>query len=206
MKKFRKGAMRHKKQLFLIFFLSNALLGQQIENPFAKLNYSEGILNRVEKGEIISYSIVDFNDEKKIQSFEVYGLGFHKRSCKIAMRKLSVYENFPNYLSIINKSTYDEKQKIVNFQISPPILSYDINVFIHIDRIKDKGEYPFQFTSGFFTALKGKIELSDYKERCLFHVTSSWSGPYSDIPGPILKLFLEVIVKMGMENLFRVSS
>lgn len=206
MKKIRKGAMRKIYCLFWIFFLPLNLFSQQIENPLNKLNYSEKIQERVNQGEIISYSIVEYQEDKKIQSFEVYGVGYHKRTCKVAMRKLSAYENYPNYLSIINKSTYDEKKKIINFQISPPILSNDIDVYIKIDRIKDQGNYPFQFASGFFTALKGNIELTDYNNKCLFHVTAAWSGAYSDIPSPILKLFLEVIIKTGMENLFRVSS
>jgi hypothetical protein len=192
--------------LFLIFFLPLNLFSQQIENPLNKLNYSERIRERVNNGEIISYSVVEYQEDKKIQSFEVYGLGYHKRTCKVAMRKLSAYENYPNYLSIINKSFYDEKKNVLNFQISPPILSNDIDVYIKIDRIKDQGKYPFQFVSGFFTALKGSIELNDYNNKCLFHVTASWSGAYSDIPSPILKLFLEVIIQSGMENLFRVSS
>lgn len=198
--------MRHKMLIFLIFFLPTTLFCQEIENPLNKLKYSEGILQRVDKGEVISFSTVNYDVEKKLQSFVAYGLGFHKRNCQLAMRKISAYENFPNYLSIINKSTYDEKQKLLNLQVSPPILSYDIDVFIKVERIKNQGIYPFQFTSGFFTALKGQIELVDYKGRCLFHVTSNWAGPYSDIPSPILKLFLEAIIKMGMENFFRVSS
>jgi hypothetical protein len=206
LKKFRKGAMRKINCLFWTFFLPLNLFSNQIENPLNKLNYSEKIQERVNQGEIISYSVVEYQEDNKIQTFEVYGLGYHKRTCKVAMRKLSAYENFPNYLSIINKSTYEEKKNILNFQISPPILSNDIDVYIKIDRIKDHGNYPFQFVSGFFTALKGNIELNDYNNRCLFHVTASWSGPYSDIPSPILKLFLEVIIKTGMENLFRVSS
>lgn len=206
MKKIRKGAMRKFNYLFWTFFLSLNLFSEQIENPLSKLNYSEKIQERVNQGEIISYAVVDYHPDKKIQTFEVYGLGYHKRNCKVAMRKISVYENFPNYLSIINKSSYNEKNNIVNFQISPPILSNDIDVFIKIDRIKGPGKYPFQFVSGFFTALTGNIELEDYQGKCLFHVKASWSGEYSDIPSTILKIFLEVIIKTGMENLFRISS
>ncbi len=201
MKKFRKGAMR--------YFLYPLLISFQIfaeSNPLYQLNYSENILKRVEKGELISSSEVNFNNKENIQSLSVYGLGLHKRTCRNAMRKISVYENFPNYLSIINQSTYDEKGKVINFKISPPILSNDIDVHIKIDRIKDKGSYPFQFVSGFFKELKGNIELTEFNNRCLFHVNASWSGPYSDIPSPILKIFLEAIVKMGLENLFRISS
>ncbi len=201
MKKFRKGGMRY---LFLSLFLSFSLFAQ--ENPLFKLNYSENILKRVDKGELISSADVKFDEENKIQSFKVFGLGLHKRNCKTAMRKISVYENFPNYLSIVNKSSYDQNKKIANFQLSPPILSKDIDVFIEIERIKDQGHYPFKFVSGFFTALDGSIDLTDFENRCLFHVTASWAGPHSDIPGPILKIFLEAIIKTGLENLFRVST
>jgi hypothetical protein len=201
LKKFRKGAMHY---FFLSLFLSFSIFAQ--ENPIFKLNYSENILKRVDKGELISSAVVEFDEGKKIQSFKVFGLGYHKRNCKTAMRKISVYENFPNYLSIINKSSYDENKKIANFQISPPILSKDIDVYIKIERIKDQGHYPFKFVSGFFTALDGSIDLTDFENRCLFHVSASWSGPYSDVPSPILKLFLEAIIKMGFDNLFRVST
>jgi hypothetical protein len=201
LKKFRKGAM-HQFLVALFFFAQ--LFAQ--ENPIYQLKYSENILRRVEKGDLISSAAVNFDEEKNFQSFKVYGLGYHKRTCKSAMRKLSVYENYPNYLSIINKTTYDENKKIANFLISPPLLSKDIDVFIKIERIKGQGHHPFQFISGSFTGLEGSIDLTDFKDRCLFHISAYWSGPHSEIPGPILKLFLEAIVKMGLENLFRVSS
>jgi len=141
----------------------------------------------------------------KGQSLEFKTSGLHTRPCRFALKKLSKYENFKNYLDFVTESHYQDDKKRVNFRLSSKLLPFDMTLDFVLPRITKQGAYPFFFDKGFLTGLQGVIHVSEYKNRCLFYTEANWKGPETKIPDLIFEFFSVTLSKIAMKNLFRIS-
>ena len=152
--------------LILSFFLNKESLAQNkvsLSRGFSKpvseelkpfYSVSEGQLEDLLKGEVISTSKVDSPTDKE-QQMMLFVSGIHPRNCTRAMRKLSLYENYHNYMDFIKSSKYDEKSQKFSFTVDHALLPFPMVVGFKIPRITKAGVYPFTFEDGFLKGLHG---------------------------------------------------
>lgn len=202
--------------LILSFFINERTLAQNKVNlprgfgnviseelkPF--FSPSEGQIEDLLKGEVISTGKVDSPTPKEQQMF-LFVSGIHPRNCTRAMRKLSLYENYHNYMDFIKTSRYDEKTQKFNFSIDHPLLPFPMVVGFKIPRITKEGYYPFTFEDGFLKGLKGTVIVQETGKFCLMGLKADWRGPESRIPNLVFGTFVQTVGKLGLEHLIRVS-
>lgn len=165
---------------------------------------SKGEIEELMKGEVISIGKVTSKKEKQQEMF-LFVSGIHPRSCAKAMRKLSLYENYSEYMDFIKKSSYDEKSQKISLNIEHFLLPFPMVVSFKIERIKKAGTYPFTFEDGFLKDLKGNIILYDLDKYCLMNLKADWIGPETKIPNFVFGTFLQTVGKLGLEHLIRIS-
>ncbi len=208
------------RYLFLIFvfsfFINESTLAQHKVNlpkafsrsvnektaPFFSL--SEGQTEDLLEGEVISQGKVDSPTEE-IQQMMLFVSGIHPRNCTRAMRKLSLYENYHNYMDFIKKSSYDEKTQKFSFVVDHTLLPFPMVVGFKIPRITGQGHYPFTFEDGFLKDLKGTVIVQEVGKFCLLGLKADWKGPDSKIPDLVFSTFVQTVGKLGLEHLIRVS-
>ena len=171
--------------------------------PFAAP--SDGQLEDLLKGEVISTGQVTSPSENEQQLF-LFSSGVHPRNCTRAMRKLSLYENYHNYMDFIKTSSYDEKTQKFTFTIEHALLPYPMIVGFKIPRITKEGHYPFTFEDGFLKGLKGTVIVQEIGKFCLLGLKADWRGPKSKIPDLVFGTFVQTVGRIGLEHLIRVSS
>ena len=224
--KSRKGTMQKDGRLFLttyfapflcfiFLFPTKSQSAKKIPNTqnriklirLDNLPYSPKLIQKISKGIIISKSSVKTLKEKKEkkQELKFSVTGLHKKSCRFALRKLAQYEIYKNHIGFIKQSRYLERKGRVDFLLSSFLLPFDMRLNFKIPRIKTPGTYPFFFDQGFLKNLKGLIQVSKSKNRCLFHTTASWTGPHSGINDTIFAFFSKALSELAMRNLFRIS-
>ncbi len=179
----------------------SAPLSEEI-NKFFKI--SSGQLEEILKGEVISESSVT-SPKDKMQSLTLFVAGMHPRKCERAMRKLSLYENYHQYMDFIKKSLYDDSTQKFSFLVEHTLLPFSMIVKFKIPRIKKEGHYPFIFEDGFLKDLKGTVIVKDFKNLCLLGLKADWTGPETVIPNLVFETFLETVGELGLEHLIRVS-
>lgn len=165
---------------------------------------SEGQTEDLLKGEVISVGKVSSPSEKE-QQMMLFVSGVHPRNCKRAMRKLSLYENYSQYMNFVKQSYYDEKKQQVTFIMDHALLPFPMNLTFKIPRIKEEGHYPFTFDHGFLKDLKGTIGVKDVGKFCLLTLKTDWRGPETKIPNIAFEAFIQTVGKIGLEHLIRVS-
>lgn len=165
---------------------------------------SEGQIEDLLEGEVISTGKVDSPTDSE-QQMNLFVSGVHPRNCQRAMRKLSLYENYHNYMDFIKTSSYNEQTKNFSFTIEHALLPYDMVVSFKIPRITKEGLYPFTFESGFLKGLKGTVIVQDVGKFCLMGLKADWRGPESSIPNIVFSNFIQAVGRMGLEHLIRVS-
>ena len=184
--------------------LSNAFgfqISQELKPFFSP---SEGQIEELLKGEVISTSKVTSPTEKEQQMF-LYVAGVHPRNCVRAMRKLSLYENYSNYMEFIKSSQYNEGAQKFSFTVDHALMPFPMVVGFKIPRITKAGHYPFTFEDGFLKGLKGTVIVHDLGKFCLMGLKTDWRGPDSKIPDLVFSTFVQTVGKMGLEHLIRVS-
>lgn len=202
--------------LILSFFLNERCLGQsKLHLPVAFSNRiaeeikpfyspSEGQIEDLLKGEVISIGKVNSPTEKEQQMF-LFVSGIHPRNCNRAMRKLSLYENYQNYMDFVKTSTYDEKNQKLSFTIDHTLLPFPMVVGFKIPRITKAGDYPFVFEDGLLKDLQGRVIVREIGKFCLLGLKTDWRGPQSKIPNIVFSTFVQTVGKLGLEHLIRVS-
>lgn len=202
--------------LFLSFFINESSLSQTNVNLSASFDKpileelkpfytpSEGQIEDLLKGEVISVGKVD-SPTRKEQQMMLFVSGIHPRNCTRAMRKLSLYENYHNYMDFIKTSTYDDKTQKLNFTIDHVLLPFPMVVEFKIPRITKPGHYPFTFEKGFLKDLKGTVIVHEVGKYCLLGLKTDWRGPESKIPNVVFSTFVQTVGKLGLEHLIRVS-
>jgi len=197
-----------KSLILLLFLISNPLWGS-FKTQLSKLPYSSSLNKKIINGKILTNSkvkTIEGKKEKKFQSLDIWTVGLHKKSCKYAMRKLSLYENYQDFLSYVDASSYDEKKEVIFLGLSAPVIPVKFDVFLNIPRIKGEGSYPFSFNHGFLKGLKGKINVSSFGQRCFIETTAHWYGPHTGYASFIFKTFLDTVLDLTIKKLFRIST
>lgn len=188
-------------KIFTFFALTLLTLQQAFPNNI-RLNSKR--IRLLQSGKIFSSSSVNDMENGKVQSFELHGQGLHPKNCVYAMRKLSLYEQYKDFLSFVSESTYENQT--LNFLLDHTLLPFSMRLKFKIPRIKKAGAYPFTFDAGFLKGLEGKIHLKEMKnKRCLFTLTAKWQGAHSGIPALIFEIFSSTLTELGMKHLFRIS-
>ncbi|MBD67157.1 MAG: hypothetical protein CME62_18295 [Halobacteriovoraceae bacterium] len=157
--------------------------------------------NYLEKGEVLADANV--TTIKKEQEFKLKAVALHPKTCTKVLRKLSMLENYSQWISFINRSEYNEKNKLFTLRADHMLLPFPMIVHIIVDRPTQPGVYPFVFPTGIFTGLKGEFEIKKVDERCLFYAHSKWRGEKTKIPDLVIEVFSETLSKLGGEVLMR---
>ncbi len=202
--------------LALSFFINERSLGQtkvNLPTSFGPIiaekvkiffSFSEGQIEDMLKGEVISFGKVESPKEKE-QKMTLFVSAVHPRNCFKAMRKLSLYENYHNYMDFIKTSQYDEDSQKFSFIVDHTLLPFAMRVKFKIPRIKQEGFYPFVFEDGFLRDLKGTVIVQHVGNFCILGLKADWQGPESKIPNLIFGTFVQTVGKLGLEHLIRVS-
>ena len=197
------------KYVFILF--STIIIAYGVEKPIEMDNLPFNATTRKEiiNGRMFVESIVESiksSDKTKLQTLFFHSSGLHKRTCRRALRKISMYEKHKDYLNFVEASSYDEKEQRINLLLSSPILPIKMVMNFKIPRIKRPGLYKFVFDRGFLKNLQGEIHVTEYKKRCLFYTKATWRGPDTKFPDILLEFFSSTLGKIGIESLFRIST
>lgn len=158
----------------------------------------------IKNHELISLS--NINTEGKEQSFSYYIGGLHKKECRIALRKMSLYEEYSKFIDFIKKSKYEEKTQNIYLLFDHTLLPFPISVAFKIERIKKPGKYQFFFDKGFMKGLKGIISVTNsFHGLCLMEIKAEWRGADTGINDTIFEIFMNTLGKMGTSKVFRIS-
>lgn len=187
--------------IYIIYLLILPRVYSETSTPL-----SNELLSKIEDGLIHSKSTVKNLDNDKQQSFDFIIAGLHKKNCDFALRKLSLYEEFENFMGMIEKSKYDEKKGRIYLLLSHTLLPFRMSLSFNIPRITDVGIYPFSFDKGFLKGLTGNIYVNKHNNRCLFTTTASWRGKHTGFSPTFFEFFSSAAAKHSMEVLFRISS
>lgn len=206
-------------RIFLVLwtlFISGGVLAQpkvQLSPSFQKFisdelkpffTLSDGQMEDVLKGDVISTGKVS-TPKPKEQQMMLFTTGIHPRNCNRAMRKLSLYENYPQYIDFIKSSKYDEATQRITFTVDHTLLPFPMVVSFKIPRITKEGHYPFVFEDGFMKDLKGTVIVKEIGKFCLMGLKADWRGPETKIPNLPFEMFMQTAGKIGLEHLIRVS-
>lgn len=210
----RKGTMHQKKffcaLLFMTFIVSFSLWGDTLDHnvlPYKK-NLKEKILDGTifSESKVKSTTIQEKGKKSERQELHFSIAGLHPKSCAYALKKLSLYENYSEFLDFVKQSEYDNFTGEIDFLISHALLPYDMRLVFKLPKITAPGVYPFSFERGILLNLKGTIHVIEYKNRCLFYTKADWEGPHSGFPNLVFEFFSQALAKISMERLFRISS
>ncbi len=175
-------------------------------NPVA---LNQKVIKMLEKGRVIVKSEVNsFVDKKtkvKMQRLDFSVLGMQTNRCSRSLRKLTLYENYKDYLEFVLQSRYYEKTARAEFVIKPPFIKNLFVLKINIPRIRKEGSYPYILVKGIFPNLKGTIHVIKYKNKCIFYNLASGQGKYTGYWDTILETITSTLGKAGMERLLRIS-
>jgi hypothetical protein len=202
--------------LLVSFFINESSLAQEKVNlspafgaraarelgPFFLL--SAGQLEDLLKGAVVSTGKVSSPTATEQEMLLFVG-GVHPRNCTRAMRKLSLYENYHNYMDFVKTSRYDEKTQRFAFVIDHTLMPFPMSVRFKIPRITGPGLYPFTFEDGFLKDLRGTVVVRDLGKYCLLALKTDWRGPKTRIPDLVFSTFVQTVGKLGLEHLIRVS-
>ncbi len=197
--------MQYLRLLILNFLLLSSFSLSAIEAiNYDKLPFTPALKKKLFKNHTILNSDVDTLKDSK-QEFHFKMAALHPKSCQIALRKLSRYETFHQYIDFIENSSYDEKNKKVYFRLTSVLLPFNMVLQFKFDRISTPGLYPFEFNHGFLKGLQGNVHISQKKNRCLFYVKADWKGPDSHIPDLVFEFFTKALSKILVEKMFSIS-
>lgn len=194
----------------LLFTLKTAVLAGEID--LSVLPYKKQLKDKILAGELFAESKVTSTEsivdgkKKEIQDLHFTIAGLHPKSCEYALKKLSLYENYSQFLDFVKTSEYDLFTGEIDFLVSHTLLPYDMRLVFKLPRITQPGVYPFSFERGILLNLKGNIHVINYKNRCLFFTKADWSGPHTGFPNLIFEFFSQTLSKITMEKLFRISN
>jgi len=208
--------MRYSFLILALYYLIQSALGQdrvklttgygsvisEKVKPF--FSPSKAQLEDLLNGEVISTGKVHSPVEKEQQLF-LFVSGIHPRNCTRAMRKLSLYENYHQYIDFIKTSQYDDQNQRFFFTIDHTLLPFPMIVKFKIPRITKEGFYPFTFEDGFLKDLKGTVIVKDLGKFCLLGLKTDWRGPETKLPNVVFGSFVQTVGKLGLEHLIRVS-
>jgi hypothetical protein len=205
-KRNRAKILRTKILYFLLFTLPMQGIVWCNTSSLEAMGISKRAFAALQKDEILLKSIVQTHEgEQKTQSLDYQITGLHPKPCSIALRRLTLYEQYSDYLNFVTQSQYDPESQRIWLLLGHTLLPFNMSLEFQIPRMTGPGVYPIEFNKGFLTGLKGAIEISQHKNRCLFVAHAKWSGPHSGINDSIFSLFSRTLSRMAMNSLFRIS-
>ena len=158
----------------------------------------------INKKNIYRKAVIKTKDNKQSLDYRIYGI--HPNKCKVALKKLSRYEKFSEYIDLVKLSAYSEKKKQIYLYLDHSLMPFPMSLSFIIPRIRKPGVYNFTFDKGFLKGLRGQINVRNLADgRCLFFSTSFWQGKKSSIPDTLFEVFSETLGELAMKKLFRVS-
>ncbi len=202
--------------LFLLVYarLASAAHEESASSSFPWPKLTSTSIESIQKGNFVVQSEVTSlkSDKQDRQSLNFYTAGLHPRACPHAMRKLSRYELYKDWLDFVKESSYNEAEQRVRFLLVHSLLPFKMQIDFKLPRIKGAGTYHYSFDRGFVAGLSGDIQLiedqalPEKERRCLFYATANWEGPHSGIPNSVFEVFSTTLTRVAMEKLFRLSS
>ena len=169
-----------------------------------QLPYPPQIIARIVQGQIYVSSQVQSWEQKQTMTFSIAGK--HSRTCQFALRKLSRYQDYSQFLDVVQASSYNEQNQEAFFALSSHLLPFNMSLTFKIAPMKAPGVYPFKFEKGFLSGLVGNIHVIASENHCYFYAMADWLGPSSGISDQILAFFTKALGQLVMENLFRISA
>jgi hypothetical protein len=218
--------MRHLSLIIPLILISYSAFGADLKSPLSPTKTPFDIdtagLTKKQKKIILGHEIYAKSEvknfkktinnlgplltgESEVQSLNFKLAGIHKRSCRFALKKISLYENYKDYMGFIKNSSFNEKTSRIYLNISHLILPIDMVLYFILPRIKKPGVYPFRFDQGFLKDLAGEIHVNPTKNQCFFYVSAQWEGADTGFSNSLFEFFSKGIAILAIENLFRVS-
>jgi hypothetical protein len=157
-------------------------------------------LDYLNNGEILAESSVSSAD--KNQSFDLKAAAVHPKNCTKVLRKLSMLENYDEWISFIKKSDYSDERSLATIKADHVLLPYPMIVHILVKRPTKPGVYPFSFPTGIFKGLSGTFTIDERQGKCMVFSKSHWSGK-KQIPDFVVSIFAETLTKLAGKILFR---
>ena len=176
-----------------------------LEGPLSPLRpLNKGQWKDLKKGKIVvSAKIQTKNNQQKL---DYYAAGLHPFSCSKALRKISKYESYKDFISFITKSRYNEKTQKIYLLFNHVLMPSPLSLHFVIPRITAPGYYPFHFPKGLLKGLQGRAQVSPYGQRCFMEVASNWKGRPTGINDTVFEVFSITLGKLGIRKVFRISS
>lgn len=188
-------------KIIFIFFITTNLLAQDLK-PIQKLwPLQESVLKELYEGKIIADT--NANTIKDILEFEIKAMALYKNNCKKMLKKFSLLENYPEFISFVKKSSFDENKKLWTLVIDHSLLPFSMLMHILTDRPTKVGIYHYQFPTGFLKDLKGTLYIIDHNNRCLLFSNAFYRGVKTKFPDTLLEFFSKSLLVIGGEYLMR---
>lgn len=182
--------------------LNNSPLTKEQRNKISgEKKLSETQIKDLWKGEILSK--VQVKTKQKIQNLDLWVTGIHPLNCQKALRKISYYEGYPEILSFVKTSEYDDKTQRWKLKIDHALMPFPMFIDFKMERVKSEGTYPFTFEGGFLAGLVGEVKAQEVARKCHLTLTSQWSGPSSKIPDLVFSTFVQTLAELGLKHLIR---
>ena len=175
---------------------------------FKKLAFKDSHKKHLLNDRVLAFSDmqnIQLSSGKDGQKWDFRIAGLHPKKCRFALRKLSQYERYKDFLGLVKESKYKEKGHHLSMLLDAKLMPFPMRLSFQLPRIKSPGVYTFGFDRGFLKGLKGEIHVSKHKNRCLFYTTSYWQGAKTSIPNAVFEFFSKTLGKMSMEKLFQIS-
>ena len=164
---------------------------------------TEGQIKSLWEGEVLSQ--VTVKTEKDKQKLDLWVSGLHPQNCKKALRKISHYEGYPQFLTFIKKSEYDESSKRWRLNLDHALMPFPMYLDFKMERVTKEGTFPFTFEKGFLSGLIGNVTTQEIEKRCQLTLTSRWQGAKTKIPDIVFSTFVQTLSEMGLNHLIRSS-
>lgn len=206
-----------RKLLILLLFISSIEVNKAFSASDLLKHYTESKwkISKTQKTYLMNHKILSeakvlktktkTNDDDDEHTFTLKAMALHSRNCKKVIRKLSLLEEYANWIDFIKKSDYDENSKLFTLRADHPLLPFPMLIHILVDRPTKEGRYPFSFPTGIFTGLTGSFEIIEINKQCFFYGESFWQGKLTRIPAFVIEIFSETLSKIGGEVLMRKS-
>jgi len=197
----KKGTMQKKLLIFTVFILNFSAFALDINK------IPDNIRKKINNGNIYTSSNVSDHFLNKIhfQKFQFQSYAMHSKSCNIALSKISQYENYKSYIGYIKRSSYSKKINQLYLRIDHLLLPRPFVLVFKIDRMIEPGIYKFLFQEGILVGLKGKIDITEYKNKCYFSIKANWEGKHSGFPNTMFEMFTSTLAKLGINKIFKIS-
>lgn len=167
-------------------------------------NLNETQIDELWKGEILSR--VKVKTKQNTQNLDLWVSGLHPQNCRKALRKISHYEGYDQFLNFVKSSEYDDKDQRWKIKLDHFLMPFPMYLDFKMPRVKKVGSYPFTFERGFLSGLLGEVIAQEIGGRCQLTLTSKWSGPQTKIPDIVFSGFVQTLAELGLSHLIRSST